>query len=73
MSWNVASGHILHGWAGRVVHSWLFFCVAIWSLAKDSEEAGDGLLLQLESMKVIPLEIKILLAAVCSLKKDSEP
>lgn len=50
----------------------LCFHVAVWSLTKGSEETGDGLLLQLENMKMFPLELKILLAAVCSFKKDSD-
>lgn len=64
---------MLQFWGDFVVPSWLCFPVAIWLLAKDSQEAGGGLLLELESMKMIPLEHKIVLAAVCSSKKDSGP
>lgn len=32
-----------------------------------------GLLLKLENMKMTPLELKVLLAAVCGFGKDNDP
>lgn len=72
MRWNVASSEILQVWDGCVVHPWLYFHVAVWSLTKNSWEAGNRLLLKLENMKATPLELKVLLAVVCSFGKDSD-